>query len=223
MHVRRKRRRLFALAGIAATIAIGAALSGCGSGGGAAKSSPTPATTITVLPQLTAPPELPTITDPFTADLQPRTGQAAAFTIAMPPEWAQEVAQGIDRFTLTTEGGYTGVIVTIECDPPRLNDPAMEYNSYNLAYQEQRVPGDRPRFGTANGIEQIDINGLPGALYTDQRTIGNAGTVGVNVFLAQPDCAWVLRMVQGGNGDTAKYRSLFGRMVRSFRPGGPKP
>ena len=61
-------------------------------------------------------------------------------------------------------------------------------------------------------------------MYSDQRTFsGVGGTIGVNVFLAAPDCAWTLRMVQAGNGDPEKYKALFGRMVSSFAPNAPLP
>lgn len=235
------RRRVEAVAHFAAALALAAIVAsaaGCSSSSSPQKlrtptpgvSSPTgsvstPGASATApLPAPLTPLSLPQIAgDPFDVALTRVEGGASNFTIETPPEWVHEAAGGVDRFVIKA-GAYQVGFVTIECHEPKNPYPDEPYTSINLAQREAGGVADHTQLGSTGGVTAIDVNGLRGATYSDERTVGFAGTQGVSVFFAEPDCAWVIRFVYGANTDQPKaYQTLFGRVVSTFIPGTKQP
>lgn len=194
----------------------GIVLAGCGSGG-------TPAPT-RVVPTVTpfVPTPLPTIGDAFQVPLVTVFGKGeAAYSIDIPTDWRAETSpSGTEQFSIMA-GNLVGAFMTVECMEPTSGSPTLEYNSRNLAARETQSLDAHGRLGSTEGITEIEVAGLPAAVYSDSRTVGfGVGTTGTSIFIAMPDCAWAIRFVQVADAlDAAAYRSLFGRVVSTFRPG----
>ncbi len=218
---------------LAAALAIAAAVAsavGCSSSSSpknvettassaASSSTPGPSATAPLGPPLT-PLSLPRIAgDPYDIALTKVEGGASNFTIEAPADWVHESVAGVDQFKIMS-GAYQVGFVTIECHEAKSSYPEDAYTSVNLAQREAGGAAGHSKLGSAGGVTEIDVHGLRGATYTDDRTIGFAGTHGVSVFLAEPDCAWVLRFIYGASTDQPKaYQTLFGRVVSTFMPG----
>jgi hypothetical protein len=209
--------RRVALAALAGTALIAAG--GCHSSNKPADTGPGRILPTTIPLPLT-PLTLATLPDPFTVPLAPAFGESAAFKIQVPESWVQDVENGADKFSII-EGGYTKAWMTVECDEPHTTDPTLPYTSYNLASQELKSLGNASQLGQGGAITPVNVNGHLGAQYSDTRDVGfGVGTTGTNVFFAEPDCAWVLRMVLGVNTLTPdRYQTLFGRIITTFEPG----
>jgi hypothetical protein len=99
-------------------------------------------------------------------------------------------------------------------------NPQQPYTSRSLALQETRPSASNPGFRDTSGVKDVDIHGLIGAIYSESRTVAfGVGLTSTNVFIAQPNCAWEIRFTSGASiGRPEDYRTLFGRMVSTFKP-----